>query len=110
MWTLCRAMAAGSLSPSGTASVAFCSAAGGNVELKAKSGKSLIRFFPEVRAKICVPSCPKTKLVLDGELLIPVGGNFSFDALQMRLHPSDQSSVQGYRQEQPATFMLHLTA
>ena len=57
------------------------------VELKAKSGKSLNRFFPDmVRA---FSELSETKLVLDGELLIAVDGDFRFDALQMRLHPSE---------------------
>ncbi len=75
---------------------------GRNVELKAKSGKPLNRFFPDmVRA---VAELPETKLALDGELLIAVGGNFSFDALQMRLHPSEPR-VRKLSAEQPATYV-----
>ena len=44
--------------------------------------------FPEVvgdaRAR-----CRRDRFVLDGELIIPVGGALSFDALQMRLHPAE---------------------
>jgi ATP-dependent DNA ligase len=29
------------------------------------------------------------RFVLDGELIIPIGGVLSFDALQMRLHPAE---------------------
>jgi ATP-dependent DNA ligase len=60
--------------------------AGGDVEIKAKSGKSLSRFFPEVLENLRAVSA-KT-FVLDGELVIPVDGALSFDALQMRLHPA----------------------
>ena len=70
--------------------------AGDEVEIKAKSGKSLSRFFPEVLENLR-PSPPKT-FVLDGELVIPVDGALSFDALQMRLHPAaepDQAAIQG---------------
>ncbi len=75
---------------------------GSEVELKAKSGKSLNRFFPDaVRA---IGALPAKKLVLDGELLIAVDGTFSFDALQMRLHPA-QSRVTKLSIEQPATFV-----
>ena len=34
-------------------------------------------------------SLPGDDFVLDGELVIPQGGKFSFDALQMRLHPAE---------------------
>ena len=42
--------------------------------------------------------------MLDGELLIAVDGTFSFDALQMRLHPSE-SRVRKLSAEQPATYV-----
>ena len=42
--------------------------------------------------------------MLDGELLIAVDGEFSFDALQMRLHPA-ASRVAKLSAEQPATFV-----
>jgi len=75
---------------------------GSEVELKAKSGKTLNRFFPDVVE--AVASLPVRKLVLDGELLIAVDGAFSFEALQMRLHPA-QSRVAKLAREQPATFV-----
>jgi ATP-dependent DNA ligase len=75
---------------------------GADVELKAKSGKSLSRFFPD--AVRTIAALPKKKLVLDGELLIAVDGAFSFDALQMRLHPA-ASRVAKLSAEQPATFV-----
>lgn len=58
---------------------------GRKVELMAKSGKPLTRYFPEIAAALAaLPG----DWVLDGELVIPVGQVLSFDALQMRLHPS----------------------
>lgn len=75
---------------------------GAEVELRAKSGKSLNRFFPDVVATFL--GLPMRKLVLDGELLIAVDGSFSFDALQMRLHPA-QSRVAKLAREQPASFI-----
>jgi ATP-dependent DNA ligase len=75
---------------------------GREVELKAKSGKSLNRFFPDMVRVI--GELPAKKLVLDGELLIAVDGAFSFDALQMRLHPS-ATRVAKLSSEQPATFV-----
>ena len=55
------------------------------VELRAKSGKSLGRYLPEVTAASA--ACRK-RFVLDGELVIAVDGKPSFDALQLRLHPA----------------------
>jgi ATP-dependent DNA ligase len=43
--------------------------------------------------------------VLDGELVIPIDGELSFDALQMRLHPA-QSRINRLVGETPATLML----
>jgi ATP-dependent DNA ligase len=77
--------------------------AGGDVEIKAKSGKSLSRFFPEVLENLRADS-PKT-FVLDGELVIPVDGALSFDALQMRLHPA-ASRIERLSKERPATFIV----
>lgn len=75
---------------------------GSEIELKAKSGKSLNRFFPD--AVRTLAALPMKKLVLDGELLIGIDGEFSFDALQMRLHPA-ASRVAKLSAEQPATFV-----
>src|SRR5918999_2737758 len=57
---------------------------GAEVELRAKSGKTLSRYFPEVIAAL--RSLPVKHFVIDGELAIPVGASLSFDALQLRLH------------------------
>jgi len=80
-----------------------CVSCGGDVEIKAKSGKSLSRFFPEVLENLRAVS-PKT-FVLDGELVIPVDGALSFDALQMRLHPA-ASRIERLSKETPATFIV----
>jgi ATP-dependent DNA ligase len=77
--------------------------AGDEVEIKAKSGKSLSRFFPEVLENLRVLSA-KT-FVLDGELVIPVEGGLSFEALQMRLHPA-ASRIARLSVETPATFIV----
>jgi len=76
---------------------------GDEVLLKAKSGKTLNRFFPEVVAALT--SLPVPRFVVDGELTIAVGGVFAFEALQMRLHPAD-SRIRKLATEQPATFVL----
>lgn len=72
------------------------------VELRAKSGKSLTRYFPEMIAAL--RKMPARRFILDGELLIPQGDTLSFDALQMRLHPA-QSRIKKLSRETPALFM-----
>jgi ATP-dependent DNA ligase len=76
--------------------------AGPAVELRAKSGKPLARFFPEVAALL--RGLSPSGFVLDGELVIPVGGTFAFDALQMRLHPAE-SRIKKLAVETPAYFI-----
>jgi len=75
---------------------------GSRVELRAKSGKSLSRYFPEVLRRL--GRLPQERFVLDGELVIPVGGSLSFDALQMRLHPA-ASRIRRLSLETPATLI-----
>ena len=60
---------------------------GRTVDLRAKSGKPLGRYFPEVVTMLA--SLAAERFVLDGELLIEVEGRLAFDALQMRLHPAE---------------------
>ncbi len=76
---------------------------GGSVELKAKSGKPLTRYFPEVAATLL--ALPSDRFVVDGELVVPVDGALAFDALQMRLHPAE-SRVRRLAAETPANFIL----
>jgi ATP-dependent DNA ligase len=73
---------------------------GDEVILQAKSGKPLTRFFPEVVARLA--AIDADAFVIDGELLIAGEAGFSFDALQMRLHPAE-SRVQRLAKETPAT-------
>jgi ATP-dependent DNA ligase len=60
--------------------------AGDTVELLGRSGKSLARYFPDIVTALLATK-PK-HFMLDGELVIPVGKTLSFEALQLRLHPS----------------------
>jgi len=73
------------------------------VELRAKSGKSLSRFFPEVVAALA--ALPVPRFAIDGELAIPLDDSLSFDALQMRLHPAE-SRIRRLAGETPAIFVL----
>jgi ATP-dependent DNA ligase len=72
---------------------------GAHVELQSKSGRPLTRYFPDVADAL--GKLPLRKFVLDGELVIPVGGNFSFDELQLRLHPA-ASRVKKLAEAHPA--------
>lgn len=81
----------------------IASRSGQEMELRAKSGKSLSRYFPEVVEALRV--LPQKRFVIDGELCIPVGKSLSFDALQMRLHPAD-SRIRKLARETPAVFVL----
>lgn len=76
--------------------------AGNQVEIKAKSGKSLSRFFPEVLENLL--AIRSRQFVLDGELTISTDDEPSFDALQMRLHPAD-SRIRKLARETPATLV-----
>jgi ATP-dependent DNA ligase len=76
---------------------------GGKVELQAKSGRSLTRYFPEMAEAI---AALKTKqCVLDGEIVVPEGNVFSFDALLQRLHPA-ASRVNKLAAETPSLFIV----
>jgi ATP-dependent DNA ligase len=77
--------------------------AGDEVDLRAKSGKTLARYFPEV-VTMLLRLKPK-EFVLDGELTIPVGDTLSFDALQMRIHPAE-SRIKKLAYETPALLIL----
>jgi ATP-dependent DNA ligase len=57
------------------------------VELRAKSGKPLGRYFPEMINLL--RSLSPARFVVDGELVIELDHHLSFDALQMRLHPAE---------------------
>lgn len=76
---------------------------GKDVELRAKSGKTLARYFPEVVEAL--RALPVKNFVIDGELCIPVGDSLSFDTLQMRLHPA-ASRIRKLSKETPAVFVL----
>jgi ATP-dependent DNA ligase len=76
---------------------------GEEVLLQAKSGKPLNRFFPEMVE--AVAAIAPDRFVADGELLVAVEGGFSFDALQMRLHPAE-SRIRRLSAETPSTLML----
>jgi len=74
-----------------------------NIYLQSKAGQPLARYFPDVVANLA--KLPQRKFVLDGELVISVGGKLSFDELQLRLHPA-ASRVQKLAAAHPATYIV----
>ena len=76
---------------------------GKTVELQSKSGRSLTRYFPELVAAI-EKLKPKT-FVLDGEIVVPAGGVFSFDTLLQRIHPA-ASRIRMLAADTPALLIL----
>ncbi len=76
---------------------------GDKIELQSKSGQTLTRYFPEI---VDVVRALKAKrFVLDGEIVVPQGKAFSFDALLQRIHPA-ASRVKKLSVETPALLIV----
>jgi len=73
------------------------------VDLRAKSGKPLGRYFPELMAALS--GLAATEFVVDGEIIVEIEGRASFDALQMRLHPAE-SRIRKLSRETPAQLVV----
>jgi len=76
---------------------------GEKVELQSKSGQSLSRYFPEIVE--AVANIKAARFVIDGELIITIGGEPSFDDLLQRIHPA-ASRVERLARETPARFII----
>ena len=76
---------------------------GDKVELQSKSGKSLTRYFPEIVAD--AQAVDAKRFVLDGEIVVPDGRAFSFDALLQRIHPA-ASRITRLAAETPALMIV----
>jgi ATP-dependent DNA ligase len=76
---------------------------GESVELQSKSGQPLGRYFPEIVA--AVSQVKASRFVIDGELIITLDGEPSFDALLQRIHPAT-SRVAKLAKETPARFVV----
>jgi len=76
---------------------------GSEVELQSKSGRSLTRYFPELVEVILALNAKS--FVVDGEIVIPQEGAFSFDALLQRIHPA-QSRVKILAADTPAVLIV----
>jgi ATP-dependent DNA ligase len=75
---------------------------GERVKMQSKSGRDLVRYFPEVASAACALNSGSVNL--DGELVIERDEGFSFDALLQRIHPA-ASRVKRLAEETPATFI-----
>ncbi len=76
---------------------------GDRIELQSKSGQPLARYFPEVVANVRALA-PK-RFVLDGEVVVPVDGELSFDDLLQRIHPAE-TRVRKLSEEFPALYLV----
>jgi ATP-dependent DNA ligase len=76
---------------------------GKRVDLMSKSGKPLTRYFPELAEALS--SLKAKRFVLDGEIVIPIGGGLSFDHLLMRIHPA-ASRVDKLSKEAPSLYIV----
>lgn len=73
------------------------------VELQSKAGKPLTRYFPELVAALT--GLKAERFVLDGEIIIPVDGEPSFDELLQRIHPA-ASRVKMLSEEHPCLYIV----
>jgi len=72
---------------------------GEKVVLQSKAGKPLTRYFPEILD--AVRALGAKRFVLDGEIVVPRDGAFSFDDLLQRIHPA-KSRIEKLAHETPA--------
>ncbi len=76
---------------------------GGNVELRSKSGQPLTRYYPELAE--AGRAIKARQFALDGEIVVPRDGAFSFDDLLQRIHPA-ASRVAKLAKETPALLIV----
>jgi ATP-dependent DNA ligase len=76
---------------------------GEQIYLQSKAGQPLARYFPDIVAGLA--SLQRQQFVLDGELVVPVGGALSFNELQLRLHPAE-SRVEKLAKAHPAMYIV----
>ncbi len=76
---------------------------GDAIELQSKAGQPLARYFPEVVAN--VRAIGASRFVLDGEIVIPIGEELSFDDLLQRIHPAE-SRIRKLAAETPGLFLV----
>jgi len=73
------------------------------IALQSKAGQPLGRYFPEVVEVI--RGLKAQDFVVDGEIVVPVGGKLSFDDLLLRIHPAE-SRIRKLAAETPAHYFV----
>ena len=76
---------------------------GDAVHLQSKKTEPLARYFPELVAAL--KQVKADRIVIDGEIVVPVGAEFSFDALLQRIHPA-ASRIAKLAKETPAKLIV----
>lgn len=76
---------------------------GDTIVLQSKSGRPLTRYFPELVDTL--RALRIKRYTLDGEIVVPHGGGFSFDALLQRIHPA-ASRIRRLAEETPALLIV----
>jgi ATP-dependent DNA ligase len=76
---------------------------GDTVHLQSKKTEPLARFFPELVAAL--EQVKADRFVIDGEIVVPAGAEFSFDALLQRIHPA-ASRIAKLAKETPAKLIV----
>lgn len=75
---------------------------GAELVLQSRGRKELNRYFPELEEPLRELLPPR--VVLDGELVVPVSDGLDFDAISNRIHPA-QSRVRLLAEQTPARFV-----
>ena len=75
---------------------------GDEVELGSRNERTLNRYFPEIIEGV-QRELPE-RCVVDGEIVVAMGPNLDFEALQQRIHPA-ASRVNMLAKQTPATFI-----
>jgi ATP-dependent DNA ligase len=76
---------------------------GSTIDLQSKSKQPLTRYFPELVEALS--KLEARRFALDGEIAVPEGRDFSFDALLQRIHPAP-SRVKRLATQTPAIFIV----
>ena len=76
---------------------------GVEIQIQSKSGQPLARYFPEIVERL--RAIAANTFVLDGELMVQLGDELSFDALLQRIHPAE-SRIAKLAKETPARLVV----
>ncbi|MFZ0734443.1 MAG: ATP-dependent DNA ligase [Candidatus Sulfotelmatobacter sp.] len=76
---------------------------GKHIDFMSKASKPLTRYFPELVAALS--NLKAKQFVLDGEIVIALDRQLSFDSLLMRIHPA-ASRIRKLSQETPAILIV----